>query len=218
MAPSIAAPPWTGAPCLKLVHEFNQRFIEKVADAARESGPRTMPQMVRAHWDLWMGLDGATSRRASLCPFLLADIEFRNAAWWRRARHDAAWRSSPNGPVRLFRRGAAVELTRDALFVAWRTAQQDIRLASTLLAMSEEVARIVSALGLDPLRRIPDHHHQRLRPRWEHVGTFWGRLLSAARRDDRVALRDLHLHAFQLADAESRFAASATIAPAVVRD
>lgn len=199
---SLSPPPWSGRPCLELVHEFNELFLKQIAETARESDGRTVPEIVRAHRDLWVNLDTATRRRVSQCPFLLGDIHFRNAAWWQRAQNEAAWRGAPSTPVRLLSRKPAVELMRDALLVAWRIAQQDARLAAILLAMSDEVADVVESLGLRHLRHIAEHHHQHLRPRWEHEMSFWGRLLSAANRDDREALSDLHLQAFQLADTE----------------
>ena len=214
----MPSPPWTGAPCLELVHEFNERFIEGVVEAARANDGRSAPEMVRRHRDLWANLDAAARLRASRCPFLLVDIQFRNAAWWRQACNDAAWQSDPPGSARLFPRTRAVELARDALIVAWRTAQHDTRVAATLLAMSEEVAGIVATLGLGHLRDIPDHHHRHLRPRWEGSSSFWGRLACAAGRDDREALSDVHLYAVQLADADMGFAGCAANAAAVVRD
>ena len=217
-SPSISAPPWIGAPCLELVREFNERLIEAVYETARESDRRRAPEMVRTHRDLWVNLDPAARRRAGRFPFLLADIQFRNAAWWRRARNEASWQGCPPGSTHLFLRRRAVELTRDALIVAWITAQQDTRLAVTLLAMSKEVAGIVATLGLDHLRRIPDLHYWHLRPRWDHSDLFWGRLLSAASRGDRQALRGLHMHALQLADSDSGSAASAAGANTVVHD
>lgn len=205
----MSVPPWDGGPSLELVHEFNERFVTETAQAAREDGERVLPEMVRMHRDLWVRLDGPARRRASECPFLLADIQFRNAAWWQRAQNDASWHGGQPTAVRLFSRKPAIELMRDALLVAWSTARQDPRLAATLLAMSDEVARVVAKLGLHHLRRIPEQCHQHLRPRWQHLSSFWGRLLSAASCDDREALYDLQLHAFQLADADSGLAASA---------
>ena len=202
-------PPWPGGPCLELIHEFNERFMLETAEVVRESDPSTLPEVVRIHRDLWVTLDAPACRRASRCPFLLADIHFRNEAWWQRAQGDDSWQSGPAGPGRLFSRKVAVELMRDAVIVAWCTARQDARLASAILTMSEEVARIVAQLGLRHLRLIPDHHHQHLRPRWDHLSSLWGRLLSAAIRDDVEALHDLQLHAYQLADADSGFTVSA---------
>ena len=109
-------------------------------------------------------------------------------------------------------------MTRDALIVAWRTAQQDSRLAAALLAMSEEVAGIVATLSLSHLQRIPELHHWDLRPRWDHSDLFWGRILSAASRDDRQALRGLQMDALQLADSDSGSAASAARANTMVHD
>ncbi|MGH7108410.1 MAG: hypothetical protein ACREFT_18095 [Acetobacteraceae bacterium] len=120
--------------------------------------------------------------------------------------------------MRLFAGKRAIELMRDALTVAWYTARQDIRLAATLLAMSDGVARVIAKLGLRHLRLIPDRHHQQLRPRWDHMSSFWGRLLSAASRDDVEALHDLQLHAYQLADADSGLTVSAPESAPEARD
>lgn len=206
---SPSSPPWTGTPFLELVHEFNELFIEQVAEIARGDDMLSAPEMVRSHRELWAGLDARACRRASRCPFLLADIRFRNLTWWQRVQqHAAEHLENPPSAAPLFPSKTAVEVTRDALIVAWSTARHDTRLAATLLAMSHEVARIVAQLGLGHLRHITDHYHHHLRPRWEHLSPFWGRLLTAARNDDRDALYVLHLQAFQLADAGWDFAAS----------
>lgn len=170
----MSVPPWAGGPCIELVHEFNELFVEQVAKAAREDGEHSMPEMVRMHRDLWVSLDGPARRRASQCPFLLADIQFRNAAWWQRAQNDPTWHGGPPSSMRLFLRKPAVDLMRDALVVAWCTARQDTRLAATFFAMSDEVARVVAKLGLRQLRHMTDHCYQHLRPRWQHLSTFWG--------------------------------------------
>lgn len=205
---STSSPPWTGTPFLELVHEFNERFIEQVAEMARSDDVLSAPEMVRSHRELWAGLDARACRCVSRCPFLLADIRFRNLTWWQRIQqHAAGHPESPPSAAPLFPAKPAIELTRDALIVAWSTARQDTHIAATLLAMSHEVARIVARLGLGQLRHITDHHHHHLRPRWEHLSSFWGRLLTAAHDDDGDALYALHLQAFQLADAGWDFAA-----------
>lgn len=215
---SFAPPPWPGGPCLELVHEFNERFILAMAEVARASEASSLPEMIRLHREIWVTLDPPACQRASRCPFLLADIHFRSEAWWRRAQSDLSWQGGSNGSARLFPRKIAVDLMRDALIVAWCTARQDARLAAALLAMSEGVTGVVAKLGLRHLRHIPNHHHQDLRPRWNHLSSFWGRLLSAASRNDVEALHDLHLHAFQLADADSGFTVSASDSDQGVRD
>jgi hypothetical protein len=215
---SISVPPWPGGPCLELVHEFNERYVELVAQAAREDGEHTAPEIVRAHRALWRTLDPTAQRRASRCPFLLADIQFRDAPWWQRAQREPSWDGGPFTSVSMFSRRLAVELMRDALLVAWYIARLDTGVAATLLAMSKDVASIVAKLGLRQLRDIAEHQHHQLRPRWEHLSSFWGRLLSAAGRDDDQALLELHRHGFQLADAETCSAASVMDATTIDRD
>lgn len=214
----MSVPPWAGGPCVELVHEFNELFVEQLAEVARENGERTMPEMVRMHRDLWVSLDRPARRRASQCPFLLADFQFRNVTWWQRAGNAPRWHGGSPTAARLFLRKPAIDLTRDALVVAWYTARQDARLAATFLAMSDEVAHVIAKLGLRQLRLIADRYNQHLRPRWQHLSSFWGRLLSAASRDDREALYDLHLQAFQLSDADSGFAAASPDSAAGVHD
>ncbi|HEY1889322.1 MAG TPA: hypothetical protein VGG63_02890 [Steroidobacteraceae bacterium] len=214
----MSVPPWAGGPCLELVHDVNELFVEQMTEVAREETERTTPEILRVHRDLWVSLDGPARQRASQCPFLLADVQFRNAAWWQRAQHDPRWHGGPPSSARLFSRKPAIDLTRDALVVGWYTARQDTRLAATFLAMSDEVAHIVAKLGLRQLWRIADRYHHHLCPRWQHLSSFWGRLLSAASRDDREALYDLHLQAFQLSDADSAFAPSNPDSAAGVHD
>lgn len=202
-ATSFLAPPWTGAPFLKLVREFNEQFLEKLAEIAQESGRRSVPEMVRAHRDLWVNLDASARERAGGFSLLLADIHFRDAPWWCRAQIEGSEQDSASSPAPLFADEQGTELMRHALFVAWRVAQQDVRDAEILLAMSNDVAVIVASLGFDELRHIAQHHNRELRPRWEHLGAFWSGLLSAAIRNDRRALNDLRLYVHQLAEGDA---------------
>ncbi len=201
-ATSFLAPPWTGAPFLKLVRKFNEQFLEKLAEVAQESDGRPVPEMVRTNRDLWVNLDASARERAGGFPLLLADIHFRDAPWWCRAQIKVSEQEGASGPVPLFADGQGTDLMRHALFVAWRVAQQDARDAEILLAMSDDVAVVVSSLGFDELRHIAQHHHRELRPRWEHLGAFWSELLSAAIRNDRRALNDLRLYVHQLAEGD----------------
>lgn len=200
IARSVPPSRGTSDPSLELIYEFNDSFVAHLAEAARKHhSPPAGPEMMRAHWKLWVSLDAAARRRASRCPFLLADIEFRNKAWWQRARSNTRWRGEPAGAGRLFSCASATLLTRDALLVAWSISRQDIRLAVTLLPMSSEVARVVAQLGSAQLRHIAERHYPHLRPRWEQRAELWGRLLSAASRADHEALHEARLGAFQLA-------------------
>lgn len=201
---AVLAPQWTGGRCLALIHEFNARFVDQLVSAARDQAEPSASDVVRVHRSLWMELDAPARALASRCPFLLADIRFQDVKWWQRAQCASPSTQKSGYPRRMFARKPAIELTRDALIVAWYIAREDICLAVLMLGMSAAVADIVGRYGLHHLWYVADHHHQHLRPRCEHRVSFWGRLLSASVRGDCDALHDLHRHAFQIADAESR--------------
>ena len=206
--PSFLSTPWTGASCFKVVHEFNERFVRAITSVAREGDQGTMPEVVWIHRDLWPNLDAAAIRHMSQCPFLLANIHFRSATWWQQARNVASSPGGAPGPVPLFSGERAVELMWEAILIARRTIRVDTRDAAILLGMSSDVASVVADLGLGDLQHIAHHHHRHLRPRWEHRSAFWGKLLDTASHDDREALYELRLYAFQMADADSGPAAS----------
>jgi len=205
---AIAASRWIGGSCLELIHDFNNRFLESLARSAQWGPTEKMPDILRGHERLWSAMDAQARLRASRCPFILADLNFSDADWWQRTQ-------SEKRPDRmdlsegLFPWIVGMEMARDALTVAWFTAREDVCLATLLIGMSAEVAQVVAKFSLHQLWQVADREHQRLRPRCENRSAFWGRLLSAAVRDDRETLHDLHRHAFLLADAEYGSRASA---------
>ena len=198
---ALTASRWIGGSCLNLVCEFNDRYLENLARAAECGCAETMPAIVRAHQSLWLAVDDEVRQRASTCPFLLADFQFSSVSWWQRAqsgdRLDHQGLRAGDFPWII-----AMDLARDALTVAWYTARQDICLATLLVGVPAEVAEIIANFTLQALWRLADHHHPYLRPRYESRSGFWNRLLSAAARDDRDALHDLHRSAFLFADSE----------------
>ena len=204
---AIIASPWIGGPCLELIYEFNERYLENLARAARSVSAHALPEILRGHRAFWLTTDAQVRRRASRCPFILADFQFCNSSWWRKAQ------SGERLDFQDFQAGVfpwiiAMDLARDVLTVAWYTARQDICLATILLGMPAEVAEIIGEFSLHDLWRIADQQHLWLRPRCENRQIFWDRLLSAAARDDGDALYDLHRIAFLVADAELRGASS----------
>ena len=206
--PSAIIPsPWIGGPCLELAFEFNERYLENLARAARSRDAHALPEILRGHRAFWLTTDAQVRRRASRCPFILADFQFGNASWWHKAQ------SGERLDFRDFRAGVfpwiiAMDLARDVLTVAWYTVRQDICLATILLGMPAEVAEIIGKFSLHELWRIADQQHLWLRPRCENRQVFWDRLLGAAAHDDGDALYDLHRIAFLVADAELRGAGS----------
>lgn len=203
----VAPSRWTGGPCLELIYAFNERYLENLARAARSGGAHALAEILRSHRAFWLTTDAQVRRRASRCPFILADFQFGNSIWWRKAQNRERL-DCPDFQAGAFPWIIAMDLARDALTVAWYTARQDICLATILLGMPAEAAEIIGDFSLHELWRIADQQHLWLRPRCESRRVFWDRLLSAAVRDDGDCLHDLHRIAFLVADAELRGAGS----------
>lgn len=208
---------WVGGSCLDLVYEFNDRYLESLACGMRRDRPEAMPAVVRRDRSLWDAMDEKARRRASMCPFLLADFHFSNVRWWQKALSgERSYEPFPRASD--FPWVIAMDLARDALTVAWYTARQDICLATLLIGAPAEVAEIMSKFTLHALWRLADQSHYELHPRYENRRAFWSRLLSAATRGDQEALHDLHRSAFLFADSERECRAPARSRRPVSRD
>lgn len=199
-----ALPPrqWVAASALELVGEVNGRLLEMLTRLAGPERPRSAPQIVGTHRELWRRLDAAARERAAQFPILLADIRFQDEDWWRRAKSPQSGHGHGATSRIYFPAKPAGELTRETLMLAWHVARLDRRAATLLLGMSPAVAAMIAALGLQELGQIAARHSRQLRPRWEDVPAFWRSLLVAARSDDRESLYELHLHGFQLLGSE----------------
>lgn len=198
---TLPVPRWIGGSALELVQAFNDRYLECLGRSAQSTDARYVPDFLRTHRRLWVEMGEDARRRASRCPFVLADLQFANADWWRRARSEPRISRGEFGG--MFPWIINMELARDVLTVAWYTAREDLSLGTLLIGMSADVAEFLAKLSLHELWQFADRHHHSLRPRCENRSAFWGRLLRAAVRDDRATLHDLHWHAFLLADAGS---------------
>ncbi len=201
--PSVSPPLWTGAPCLELVHAFNERFLELLTQAARIEGEPSSLHIVQLHRDLWISLDSGARQLVAGFPFLLIDIQFHSKDWWLLAKELCSPEMTPHPSPSLFSDRLAIEVMYEAVVLAWHIARSDIRAASVLLAMSPDVALAVSKLGLRDITHIAEYHHNYLRPRWEHIPLFWRHLLVAARSGNHSAIHGVHLHGLQLLGTES---------------
>jgi hypothetical protein len=158
--------------------------------------------IINQHRDLWRSLDAAQRKRAARTPFLLVDVRFQDASWWRLAKDPRSSRRSKLALKEAFRGKTAAELTRETLVLAWSTVAFERGGASILFGMTPAVSSIIAELGPQDVERIAARQSRYLLPRWEDYPAFWGRLLSAARNSDEEALHEIHLHGVQLIGSE----------------
>jgi hypothetical protein len=201
-APASSEFTWKGAQALGRVHALNERCLELLAQFARTDRQRISLPIVNQHRSLWNGLNATARTRAARTPFLLVDLHFQDAQWWR-----SAARSRPSRKRQMVLRAAfsgkiAGELMRETLMLACSTVAFDRGAASILLGMTPAVSGIVGGLSHQDVERIASRYSSHLQPRWEDVPAFWGKLLTAARDADEEALHEVSLHGAQLIGSE----------------
>lgn len=207
---NLSEPPYTPGPsefawkaqlALARVYALNERCLEVLTDLARTERHQASLAIVKEHRTLWRSL-GLTARfRAAHAPFLLLDVHFKDADWWRAAR-DRSHRRTKLALCAAFRGKVAGELMRETLMLAWSTVAFDRGAASILLGMTPSVSSMIAALGPQDVERIAARQCSHLEPRWKDFPAFWGKLLVAARNDDEEALHEVHLHGVQLIGGE----------------
>lgn len=198
---TLLPPEWKGAHALRLVRELNERCIESLVQVAHSRQLTTGVEIVDQHRALWRKLDSAARRRAAAASFLLMDVQFLNAEWWRWARARQNGKPRTPGSHRLPAK-LANELMRETLILAWSTASTDSHTAGLLFGMSPAVAAIFRDLAPHDIEQIAARHKHRLRLRWEEHPSFWRELLAASERADDEALHEIHLYSLQLLGSE----------------
>ncbi|MBB6095010.1 hypothetical protein HNQ60_003897 [Povalibacter uvarum] len=209
--PILDEPPYTPGPsefagkaaqALTRVYALNERCLELFIELARPERHPATTAIVSQHRSLWRSLTVTARKRAARAPFLLLDVEFQDADWWRSARD---LRSNHRRKMVLhaaFPGKIAGELMRETLMLAWSTVAFDRGAASILLGMTPSVSAVIAGLGPQDVERIATRHSPHLRPRWEDFPAFWGKLLAAAHDSDEEALHEIHLHGAQLIGGE----------------
>lgn len=193
---------WKGAQALSRVHALNERCLELLAQLARTERQRIDLAIVNQHRSLWRSLNATARRCAARTPFLLVDLHFQDAEWWRSATHSRPSRRRKMALQAAFTGRIAGELMRETLMLAWSTVAFDRGAASIMLGMTPAVSAIIAELGPQDVERIAARHSQHLQLRWEDFPAVWGKLLAAARDGDEEALHEIHLHGAQLIGSE----------------
>lgn len=201
VAPAQSESIWPGAATVRRVHALNERCIESMASLARSDREQVSLVVVSQHRTLWRGLNAVARKHAAEVPFLLMDVHFQDAHWWRAAQSNKSRRPA-RALTAAFSGKIASGLMRETLMLAWSTVLLGRGTASVLFGMAPAVADIVAELGSQDIERISAKYSRSLRPRWQDFPLFWGNLLTAARAGDKEALDECRLHGLQLIGGE----------------
>lgn len=193
---------WKGQPALRRVHALNARCLEVMVLLARGERELIVLPIVDGHRGLWRGLNEGARTLAARTPFLLMDVHFQDAEWWRWTKDSRNNRRRKIVLRAAFGGKTAGELMRETLMLAWSTVALDRGAATILFGMTPAVVSAITELDPQDVERIAARHSRHLRPRWEDLPAFWCKLLTAAKDGDEAALHEAHLHGIQLLGSE----------------
>lgn len=176
---SVAPPRWTGAPSIGLAHQLNEQCVELLCDLAANLSHQALPPFILRNRDLWRLLDVEARRRVAAFPFVIVDLRFQDADWWREVIGSQPMTSDAT-PFN--------DLAVETLLFARQSAREDLVVAKTMFAMTSPVASLVASLTLQQVRTIAAGHARELRVRWERDAEFWRDLLIACRGGDEGAM------------------------------
>ena len=182
---------------LPAVRDLNRRCIDLMAQAAHRKTEHPLSIICTVRTDLCASTPASRERAADRA-FLLLDLEFGNALWWRAIVHDPERQIRKPSLHPAFPRYAALPLTRATLIAAWRAVCADAYSAEILLGLDATVAELLINLPVTSIDHIARHIHPHLRPRWADHPAFWRALLRAANREDGRQLSRIDVQGIQL--------------------
>ena len=190
MAPSAAF-------SLPPLHDLTRLGVDLLAQTARRRPEHSLSLISALKRELFASTPASRDRAAGR-PFLLVDLDFRNASWWQAIAHDPGRRIRKLGDQPAFPREVALPITRATLIAAWRTVCADARSAHVLFGLDQTVIEILSTLPVTAIDAIAEHVHPHLRPRWAEHPAYWRALLRAANGADDAKLARIDMQGIQL--------------------
>jgi hypothetical protein len=194
-ARSDSAPPspsrWKGVQSLDLVRQLNLRSVELLCRVAESCDSRL--EAVALNREAWIAASRDARCSLAMLPFVLVDVRFMDADWWRRVSatdlHQPEAKRESNG----LPDDSSAELMQETMMFAWQTARWDRLAAQFLIGMSSRVANVIAALTPQQVRTIAAREPHAVRIRWGDDAAFWRDLLSAASMADHQRLAALQL-------------------------
>jgi hypothetical protein len=176
------------------VHELNERCLAALTGFAKGLGPCDIPAIAQCR-ALWSQLDALSIQRAAQLPFVILNVRFTDGPWWRTVTDPVLHSRIAPATAGAWPGDLAEPLLQELLIFAWHTVKWDARVARLLLGMSPQVAESLAGLSPQRLTELGQEAAGELRLRRQEDHEFWGSLVTAALKNSRQALSDVHLHA-----------------------
>ena len=166
---------------LEPIYDLNRRMLALMAEPIRES---------RTHDGFHMGMplgqvlretDPSTRQQLALCPFLLLDASFGDAAKWKPS--EAVEDYAEAAPSQADCATRVITLARATCLLSWYLLRTDPVAARLVLGVSHECAAVIAQTGLADLQHVATRlvQHRWFKPRWHDRPDAWQRLIRLAR-------------------------------------
>jgi hypothetical protein len=179
------------------MHEVNERFLEVLQQVARGDAPVALVWMEELR-EVLLRTTADVRRRAARRAFLLVDMQFGNAQWWRHITSRRTRLGPSAAHPDIFPRETAIELARAVLTLAWHAVRADRIAAIACLGMTRAVLDIIRRLSLAEINRIAPQRFLDVRPRWEDRPEEWRRLLIDGQSRDVRRTREVDVRGLRL--------------------
>lgn len=171
-------PSWLRPEALEPVARINEQALallrQTAANPAYSRLALVPPTGLR---ERFITLSADDQARLAREPFLLVDLHFADAQWWREAlQHSDVQRKTRLKAARGLRT-AMLSLSNAAVTVAWYYARAEAHSAPVVLGLTSAVARELRTASPIEVQRTAQLHAQELSLRWADQPSLWQRLL-----------------------------------------
>lgn len=180
---------------LELIYDLNRRMLALLAEPIDEGGAYNDFHVGTPIGQVLRDIDPSTRQQLALCPFLLLDASFTDAARWKPPeavqQHVEAAPSQTNSATR------AIALGRATCVLSWHLVRTDQVAARLVLGVSPECAAVIAQSGLTELQELAARfvRHRWFKPRWHDRPDAWRRLIRLAHMTPRTTVA---IHGLQL--------------------
>jgi hypothetical protein len=180
---------------LEPIYDLNSRMLALLAEPLHEGGAHDDFHIRTPLGQVLRETGPSIPQQLALCPFLLLDARFADAAKWKPS--EAVQGYAEPAISQGDRATRVITLARATCLLSWYLVRTDPVAARLVLGVSDECAAVIEHTGLADLQHIAARlvQHRWFKPRWHDRPDAWRRLIRLARtRPGRPAAT----HALQL--------------------
>lgn len=182
---------------LESLRTTNLDFLTLMSGLARSSSYTSFDLLGKLA-PLFRELTPESAAQAARFPFLLLDLHFTEAAWWRSGalRQRMSARDGCRFPKDLS--AAATSVAHSALILAWHAVRTERDASLVLIGLSGATADALASMPLRELESVALQDFTSIQPRWSNSPSLWTQLLLRPHAAHLNIAREFVVHALQL--------------------